>query len=191
MSLVTCVNRLSALAIGQMRRNRRPDVRTKDFLQTVLLPPVNCFVLVFDRCMATFLSIGRVLIWMAGLVFLVSSLPVFGLMLMDAGSRRMACRMMPSLISLSVVLLPGGLYANAAEYDGRDRRQPIRWCAGAMRHGCIVATACQSWLLEKGSQCADRSHYCGRAPVRRVYVPCAGSSNVAGTRLSAVVRRKP
>ena len=92
----------------------------KILLQTVLLPPVNCFVLALIGVWLRSWSFGRVLIWTAGLVFLVSSLPVVGLMLMDAGSRRMAISYDAVAASQAIVLLPGGLYANAAEYDGRD-----------------------------------------------------------------------
>ncbi len=92
----------------------------KILLQTVLLPPVNCFVLALIGVWLRSRNIGRMLIWTAGLVFLVSSLPVVGLTLMDAGSRRMAISDDAVAASQAIVLLPGGLYANAAEYDGRD-----------------------------------------------------------------------
>ncbi len=92
----------------------------KILLQTVLLPPVNCLVLALIGVWLSPRRVGRILIWAAGLVFLVSSLPVVGLTLMDAGSRRMAISDDAVAASQAIVLLPGGLYANAAEYGGRD-----------------------------------------------------------------------
>ena len=92
----------------------------KILLQTVLLPPVNCLVLALIGVWLSPRRVGRILIWAAGLVFLVSSLPVVGLTLMDAGSRRMAISDDAVAASQAIVLLPGGLYTNAAEYGGRD-----------------------------------------------------------------------
>ena len=92
----------------------------KILLQTVLLPPVNCFVLALIGVWLRSRRVGRMLIWATGMLFIVSSLPVVGLTLMDAGSRRMAISDDAVAASQAIVLLPGGLYANAAEYNGRD-----------------------------------------------------------------------
>lgn len=92
----------------------------KIILQTVLLPPVNCFVLALIGVWLRPRRVGRVLVWAAGLLFLISSLPVVGLTLLEAGSRRLAIGDDALAASQAIVLLPGGLYTNAAEYGGRD-----------------------------------------------------------------------
>ena len=81
----------------------------KLFLQAVLLPPMNCFVIAMIGVLLRPRPIGRSLIWCAAVLFLIASIPGFGML---------ALRELPR--PRAIVLLSGGLYPNALEYDGKD-----------------------------------------------------------------------
>jgi len=92
----------------------------KLFLQAVLLPPMNCFVIAMIGVLLRPRPIGRSLIWCAAVLFLITSIPGFGMLALRELPRPRAIDQAELEASRAIVLLSGGLYPNALEYDGKD-----------------------------------------------------------------------
>lgn len=92
----------------------------KLFLQTILLPPFGCFILAIIGVVLPYRRIGRALIWLAAVTFILASMPVFGRLVLQGIAGGEPISEVALRDSDAIVLLSAGIYPNAPEYDGRD-----------------------------------------------------------------------
>ncbi len=111
----------------------------KLILQAVLLPPMNCFVLAMIGVLLRPRRIGRALIWCAAILFLIASIPAFGILALRDMPRLRAIDRAALETSRAIVLLSAGLYPNALEYDGKD----------TVSNSTLVRARYAAWLYRK------------------------------------------
>lgn len=111
----------------------------KLFLQAVLLPPMNCFVIAMIGVLLRPRVIGRFLIWCATVLFLITSIPAFGILALRGIPHPQAIDQADLKASRAIVLLSGGLYPNAREYDGKD----------TVSNATLVRARYAAWLYRK------------------------------------------
>ena len=89
-------------------------------LQTVALPPMNCFILVVIAYLLPVCFIRRVIVGCSGLFFIIFSIPAVGYLLMPDVSQVRPLTKADVRDAEAIVVLSAGIYPNAPEYDGID-----------------------------------------------------------------------
>jgi uncharacterized SAM-binding protein YcdF (DUF218 family) len=111
----------------------------KLILQAVLLPPMNSFFIAMIGISLRPRPIGRTFIWCAVVLFLISSIPVIGILALREMPRPTAIGQAALEASQAIILLSGGLYPNAREYDGID----------TVSNATLVRARYAAWLYRK------------------------------------------
>lgn len=92
----------------------------KLFLQSILLPPMNFFVLAVIGFAFRRYRAGRIAIGVAALLFVISSIPALGFWILSEMRQEAPISQSDLSAAQAIVLLPAGVYPNAREYDGQD-----------------------------------------------------------------------
>jgi uncharacterized SAM-binding protein YcdF (DUF218 family) len=89
-------------------------------LQTLLMPPMVCFLAVVLGALGYRRAIGKILLWAGCAVFIVFSLPAVGISLLQSLPAGKPIDDAGLAEAQAIVLLSAGIYPNAPEYDGKD-----------------------------------------------------------------------
>lgn len=108
-------------------------------LQTVALPPMNCFILVVIAYLLPVCFIRRVIVGCSGLFFIIFSIPAVGYLLMPDVSQVRPLTKADVRDAEAIVVLSAGIYPNAPEYDGID----------VASNSTLVRARYAAWLYRK------------------------------------------